>query len=74
MAVDITTIPEEDLRKDLQESYDDILACESALKLGVMFYSGGSVKERLDKNKYFVRVISKELARREKSSVVVTGG
>ena len=68
---DITTIPEEELRKDLQDSYADILACESALKLGITSYSGGSVQKRLDANKHFVQVISAELERRGKSSVVI---
>jgi len=55
---DITTIPEEEFRKDLQDSYADIINCEAALKLEITAYSGGSVQSRLDANKHFVKVIS----------------
>jgi len=69
--VDITTIPEEQLRKDLEESYADIMACEAALRIGVTTYSGGSMQKRLDANRGFIKAIEKELARRGKSAVVV---
>ena len=52
-------------RRDLHESNLDILDCEFALKCGVMSYSGGTVKERLRKNKHFVTTITAELARRK---------
>lgn len=71
---DITLISEEELRKDLEDSYKDILDCEAALKLGLKTYSGGSIHSRLIANKYFVKVIAAELNRRKKSSVVVIGG
>jgi hypothetical protein len=61
---DITIIPTETLKKDLQESRDDISICEIALAQGIKTYSGGSVKERLEDNKHFVEVITKELTRR----------
>lgn len=64
MAKDITLIPIETLEKDLQESRDDISICEIALTQGIETYSGGSVKERLEDNKRFVEVITKEIKRR----------
>ena len=72
MGVDITTIPEEELRKDLEESYSDIMTCEAALRVGVTVYGDGkSVSERLRVNRWLVEKISAELSRRGKSSVVV---
>lgn len=62
--VDITTIPTSELEKDLLESNQDIAVCETVLTLGVSQYSGGSVKERLEANRYFVKVITAELERR----------
>lgn len=67
---DITKIPEEELRKDLEDSYADIINCEAALLVSITSYSGGSVQERLDANKGFIEAISVELARRQKSSVI----
>lgn len=63
--IDITTLPKEELVQDLLDSLSDIETCQLALYNGVSYYSGGSVMERLKKNKYFVRVISAELKRRE---------
>jgi hypothetical protein len=65
---DITTIPIEILERDLQDSKKDILVCEIALVAGISEYSGGSVKERLEANKHFVEVITKELTRRKELS------
>jgi hypothetical protein len=67
--VDISTIPIGKLEVDLQESRDDISICEIALSHGILSYSGGSVKERLEDNKHFVKVISDELDRRAKASL-----
>jgi hypothetical protein len=67
---DISNIPEEELRKDLQDSYADIIACEAAMRIGVETYSGGSVQKRLNANRGFIKVIEAELARRGKSAVV----
>ena len=61
---DISTIPMETLEKDLQDSRNDIATCEVALSIGVTSYSGGSVTERLEANKGFVKVISEEIERR----------
>ena len=74
MAQLISEIPEEELRSDLEDSYQDVIHCEAALKLGITSYSGGSVQSRLDANKHFIEVITAELSRRGKSSVVVTKG
>jgi hypothetical protein len=68
---DITIIPEEELRHDLEDSYQDLTACEAAIKLGITEWHGKNVQERLDSNKHFIKVISSELARRNKSSVVI---
>lgn len=62
--VDIKEIPTSELEKDLLESHQDIAICETALVLEVTSYSHGSVKDRLEKNKYFVKVITAELERR----------
>lgn len=69
--IDITTIPEDELRKDLEDSYADILACKAVLRVGITTTKSGNVQTRLDANNHFVEVISAELARRNKSSVVV---
>ena len=63
--MDITKISIEDLKKDKQESLEDIIVCEDALKINVRHYSGGSVQDRLDVNKRIVVKIDKELLRRE---------
>jgi hypothetical protein len=65
--MDITTISTKTLEEDLQASRNDIETCETALSVGITSYSGGSVKERLEANKHFVQVISKELDRRRVS-------
>lgn len=62
--MDITTIPTEQLQKDLAESREDITVCSTALGVGVENYSGGSVAERLEDNKRFVQMITAELNRR----------
>ena len=62
--MDITTIPTDVLEKDLQESKNDISVCEAALLQGIKEYSGGSVASRLQENKHFVEVITKELLNR----------
>ena len=62
--IDIKTISDETLKKDLDDSYKDIVDCTNALNVGVTNYSGGSVQERLDDNKQFVIVIEAEIKRR----------
>ena len=63
--VDITTIPQEELEKDLRDSLNDIEACEFVLLLGIETYSQGIVQRRLEANQYFVKVITAELERRK---------
>lgn len=65
---DLSWIPDATLVKDREDSVQDIKVCEIALAVGVTQYSGGLVKDRLDKNKGFIEVIDAEIARR------VTGG
>jgi len=62
----IQAISYDELKKDLDDSYKDIGVCQIALSQGIVAYSGGSVKERLDHNKHFVKVIEAEIARRKK--------
>ena len=60
----INEIPLSELYEDLQASKDDIILCEKALSMGIDYYSGGSTKERIEKNKKIIHVIEKELERR----------
>ena len=63
--IDITKIPTDKLKMDLQDSLEDIRVCEEALSKGIRSYSAGPVKERLNANKCFVKVITDELNRRK---------
>ena len=63
--MDITAIPTNELRQDLQDSLNDIKICQLAINHGIEAYSGGSVQHRLNENRRFVKVITAELARRE---------
>ena len=65
---DITKIPIVELERDLMESNKDIAACEQALMMGILTYNGESVKERLEDNKHFIEIITKELKRRNNIS------
>ena len=67
--INIAEISTSDLEKDLRESNEDIAACETALALGIMSYSGGSVKGRLEDNKEIVKVITAELLRRQSLNI-----
>jgi hypothetical protein len=62
--VDIKEIPTSELESDLLDSQNDINACELALLYGITSYGRGYVNDRLEKNKYFVKVIVAELERR----------
>ena len=62
--INLALIPLETLKKDLLESKEDILICQQALDLDITTYSGGSIKERLEANKHFIKIITKELDRR----------
>ncbi len=64
--LDIKIISDDKLKKDLDKSYEDIKVCEKALLLGISKYSSGSVRERLNGNRYFVEVITAEIQRRKK--------
>lgn len=63
--VDIKTLSDKELEKDLLDSHEDIEICTFSLLNGITKYSGGSVQKRLDDNKYFVEVITTELNRRK---------
>ncbi len=63
--VNIQTIPDDKLRKDLKESFEDIDVCVKAIAIGITKYSGGEVKKRLDDNKQFVKIIEAEIERRK---------
>ena len=62
--VDITTIPITELESDLQDSRNDISACEVVLSMGIQTYSGGPVLDRLHANRRFIEIITEELNRR----------
>ena len=62
--IDIKEIPTSELESDLLDSQNDIKVCELALLHDVTSYSHGSVNNRLEKNKYFVKIITAELERR----------
>ena len=64
--MDIKTIPIEVLKKDKQESIEDIAICKIALEKGIKKYSRVSVQERLNTNKRILQKIEDELTRREK--------
>jgi len=59
----IEQIPLDELEKDKQESLEDIIICEKAIRHNVK-YSGGSIQDRLDTNKRILKKINKELSRR----------
>lgn len=61
---DITTIPTEELEKDLHDSLQDIQACEAGLACGLVESCGTPITYRLEQNQYFVKVITAELERR----------
>ena len=64
----ITSIPTDELLRDLETVDNDIVACETALVIGVTEYGGDeSVQERLDGNRQTKQVIEAELQRRQKS-------
>ena len=66
--MDITTIPEEELRKDLKDSRNDNAMCEIAILLGIASYNDNSTEERVRTNMKIIMVIEAELARREKAA------
>ncbi|MCK4958674.1 MAG: hypothetical protein KAT00_04730 [Planctomycetes bacterium] len=69
--MDIMKIPTDELRRDLDETYGDIITCEAALRLGITRYPSGSVRERLETNEKIKDYIKKELARREAANTEV---
>lgn len=67
---DIKTIADDELERDLKESYEDIKVCRTALSFGVNKYSSGkSVEERINNNRYFVKVIIAEIKRRKEGNI-----
>jgi hypothetical protein len=63
---DIATITDEELKKDLDETYSDIINCKAAIRLGITAYAGGeSVRDRLETNERIRGKIEFELARRK---------
>lgn len=63
---DITTIPKDELRNDLEDCRNDIALCEMALRLDIVKYPSGNVAERIDCNQRIAKAIEAELARRDK--------
>lgn len=64
--MDITKISLDKLKKDKEDSLQDITVCKNVLAFGVRKYPGESIKERLDTNKKIVAKITAELKRRVK--------
>ena len=65
---DITTIPDEILQKDLDDSYKDVAICRISLDRGITTYRDhpeGYVQDRLEQNLYFIEVIEAEQKRRK---------
>jgi len=66
--MNIEDIPTEELKKDLQDSIDDISICSLSLAVGVYEYNDGnkkcSVQNRLDTNAEIIKVIEAELIER----------
>lgn len=62
--MNIEEIPITELLEDKAASISDIELCKFALLHGIGEYSGGSVIERLEKNQEIIKVIDKELERR----------
>ena len=61
---DITKISKEELMRDLDDSYGDLLTCKAALKLGIEDYTGGSTRDRIETNLKIIDRIETELKRR----------
>jgi len=61
-----SSIPDDELEKDKQEAYADILACEAALHLGIKHDGKYDIKYRLEENKKQIRIIESEQTRRNK--------
>lgn len=65
--MDIKLIPIEKLLRDKDASYEDIIVCYGALRLGITNYGtqmSGDVQERINVNKGIIQKIDKELKRR----------
>ena len=66
--IDIKKIPTEELKKDLQDSIDDISVCSLSLAVGMHEYDDGgkkySIQSRLDTNAEIIKVIEAELIER----------
>ncbi len=65
--IDITTIDNEKLQRDLLDLKEDIIYCERALLAGIFYYEdNGSklIQTRIDQNQHFIKVITEELNRR----------
>jgi hypothetical protein len=62
--MEISKIPDDELKNDLRDSLEDIETCTLALMAGVTRYSGGSVSDRLAANLLIAGKIKDELLRR----------
>jgi hypothetical protein len=72
---DFSAIPRSELLQDLADTENDIVACETALAIGVTEYGDGeSVQRRLDVNRQIKRVIEAELQRRDDGDDPDDGG
>jgi len=63
--VDLTTMPESELRDDLKACRDDIIICSRCILFGITHHRDGfPVQERLETNQKIANLIEGELRRR----------
>lgn len=62
--MDITKVPLKELIEDKAASIEDYLWCELAIGRGITEYSGGELKDRLERNQLIIATINAELTRR----------
>ena len=70
--MDITKIPDQELLNDLEATYADIIACQTALKLGITMNRDDDIKERLRVNLAIKALIQTELDRRKTLPPVIS--
>ena len=72
--MDIKLISTEELKKDRDESFKDIIDCKNALAWGVYKYSGGNVTDRIEVNQKIIIKIEEELKLREQEMENINKG
>lgn len=67
--LDLTHISMEELRKDKDDSYGDIMTCQALIKLGRIEEGGLDLKKRIIANEGFIVMIDAEIKRRRESKL-----